>query len=220
MNLNYKLVVPIAILVLAVIAGSGYYLYSQNQKSPSGQNPPSAQEEVKGLVSEVGKLIDLPTGEDPTVATVTDIEKLKDQPFFANAKNGDKVLIYTQAKKAILYDPNSKKILEVAPVNIGSDSAKASIKVVLRNGTKTTGLTTKYEPEVKKSLPDAQVIVKENASNDSFDRTVVVVLNRSYSDQAQKLAKDLKGAIESLPAGESNPKEGDILVILGKEKAS
>lgn len=49
-----------------------------------------------------------------------DPEKLRDQPFFANAQRGDKVLIYANAKKAILYNPPSNKIIEVAPVNIGN----------------------------------------------------------------------------------------------------
>ncbi|OGN17447.1 MAG: hypothetical protein A3F48_04405 [Candidatus Yanofskybacteria bacterium RIFCSPHIGHO2_12_FULL_41_9] len=62
----------------------------------------------------------LPTDEQPTVATVTDLEALKGQPFFLNAKIGYKVLIYTKAKKAILYDPQARKIVEVAPINLGN----------------------------------------------------------------------------------------------------
>ena len=33
-------------------------------------------------------------------------------------KNGDKVLIYSQAGKAYLYDPVINKLLEVAPINL------------------------------------------------------------------------------------------------------
>ncbi|MBP9669332.1 MAG: hypothetical protein KBE09_03515 [Candidatus Pacebacteria bacterium] len=72
--------------------------------------------QVDDLVAEVGRLIVLPENEVPTVATVTEPEKLKDQLFFANAKMGDKVLLYTEAKKAYLYDPVAKKLIEVAPI--------------------------------------------------------------------------------------------------------
>ncbi len=83
----------------------------------------------------MGRLITLPEGEEPTVATITDIEKLKDQTFFQKAKNGDKVIIYTNAKKAILYDPIARKIIDVAPVNIGTPSASAAqARIALRNG--------------------------------------------------------------------------------------
>ena len=72
--------------------------------------------QVDDLVAEVGRLIVLPENEVPTVATVTEPEKLKDQLFFANAKAGHKVLLYTEAKKAYLYDPVAKKLIEVAPI--------------------------------------------------------------------------------------------------------
>ena len=119
-------------IILGVLfAGSlGMSLYYYRQYTALYQtSPQSAQDEAKKLVAEVGRLIILPTDEQPTVATVADPAQLKDQLFFANAKTGDKVLIYTNAKKAILYNPTEGKIVEVAPVSIGeapAGSPKAS----------------------------------------------------------------------------------------------
>jgi len=106
-------------ILLLIFAGVAVYFYLQF--SEIKKNPQKvALAETEALVNRVSKLIVLPEGETPTVATVTDPERLKDQPFFAKAKKGDKVLIYTDAKKAILYDPVANKIMEVAPVNIGT----------------------------------------------------------------------------------------------------
>jgi hypothetical protein len=55
-----------------------------------------------------------------TMATILDPAELADQPFFMSAQKGDKVLLYTNAKKAILYSPSQNKIVDVAPVNLGS----------------------------------------------------------------------------------------------------
>ncbi len=76
----------------------------------------AAEIEISTLIERIGKLIVLPQDEEPTVATVSDPEKLKDQVFFANAQVGDKVLIYTKARKAYLYDPEGDILLEVAPI--------------------------------------------------------------------------------------------------------
>ena len=84
----------------------------------------AAEEEVKSLVVNVSKLIVLPTDELPTVATVTDPEKLVGQPFFVNAKIGDKLLIYTGARKAVLYRPDANLIIEVAPLVIGAQAGQ------------------------------------------------------------------------------------------------
>lgn len=110
------------IIFLVISTGAAYYFYSQ-LTSVTGKPNQDARAEVKALVAKVGQLILLPDGEDPTVATVVDPERLKDQPFFAKTKKGDKVLIYTGAKKAVLYNPESNKIIEVAPVSIGNPPA-------------------------------------------------------------------------------------------------
>jgi uncharacterized protein YneF (UPF0154 family) len=115
-----KKLLPILIIVLLVILSlTTIYFYQKYQNAKKLLSNPTQvnKEEVKSLLAKVGKLIDLPK-EEPTVATVTDKEKLKDQAFFANAKNGDKVIIYMKAKTAILYDPVSNKIRSVSPLNI------------------------------------------------------------------------------------------------------
>lgn len=110
-----KIVVLIIAVVAVVLAG---YFYSQLRML---KNNPQAvpQQETEALVEKISKLIVLPLGETPTVATVSDPEALKDQAFFVQAQKGDKVLIYAQAKKAVLYSVSLNKILEMAPLNIG-----------------------------------------------------------------------------------------------------
>lgn len=111
----------LVMLAGAVVFSLGTTFYFYSEYSTLKQDPDKvAQEEVAKLVAQVGKLIVLPERETPTLATVTDLDKLKDQPFFAKAKTGDKVLIYANAKKAILYNPELNKIVEVAPIDIGN----------------------------------------------------------------------------------------------------
>lgn len=74
----------------------------------------------------VGKLLTLPTDEQPTVATVQDKEKLKDQPFFKDAQNGDKLLIYTKAQKAIIYREEGNKLINVGPVTLDTQAPAAN----------------------------------------------------------------------------------------------
>lgn len=103
-------------VIMAGVAGYFYWQYNKVRKNPNV----AAQQEVDALVARVSQLIVLPTDEVPTIATVSDPEKLKDQAFFKSAQAGYKVLIYTKAKKAVLYDPVANKIVEVAPLSIGN----------------------------------------------------------------------------------------------------
>lgn len=110
----------LALLVIAV--GTGAYFYQKAAETSKEQ----AALELDAIVARVGRLMILPEGETPTLATVSDPEKLKGQPFFARAQKGDVVLIYAATRKAILYNPMLDKIVEIAPVNAGGASEQTN----------------------------------------------------------------------------------------------
>lgn len=109
------------VLVIIIIALS-YFAFSLNKQLNDLKTNPQkmSQDELKGVLDQVGKLMVLPAGEQPTLATIANLAPLKDQPFFANAKVGDKLLLYTSSRKAILFSPTDNKIIEVAPINVGA----------------------------------------------------------------------------------------------------
>ena len=210
----------LSVITIASLAGAAYFYLQYQQTQIALKNPTlAAQQEAANLVSRVSKLIDLPSDENPQIATVSDISQLKGQPFFGNAKNGDKVLIYTKAKKAILYDPLADKIIEVGPVNIGTSSASpaAPVKVALYNGTTTTGLTTTAENFLTSKFTNVTIVTKTNAAKADYTKTLVVDLSGTHSDAAKQIATAENGQVVSqVPNGEEKPSDVDILVILGK----
>lgn len=117
---NYGFVVLLAITVAS--SGTALYFYNKSE-TLQGNSQAVVQQESKTLVAQIGRLIVLPD-EEPTIATVSDPDVLKNQPFFAKAKKGDRVLLYANAKKAILYDPVNDKIIEVAPIVIGAPASQ------------------------------------------------------------------------------------------------
>lgn len=217
--------ISIAIIIIISIAASVYFylqyqVVKQQLSNPSGYS----QQESKVLLEKLGKIMDLPTDEVPQIATVSDSEKLRNQPFFSKAKNGDKVIIYSIAKKAILYDPVANKIIEVAPVNIGTSSAtttSSTVKVALYNGTDTVGLTQTAEKTLKSNVTEIEVVLRDNAKNKDYEKTLIVDLNGNNNVSANLVANTLNGEISKFPEGETKPiapgnGDVDILVILGK----
>jgi hypothetical protein len=115
------------ILLLGLIGTSMstvyFYTKSKSSLTQKVESVPSSDDLSKDpvkMVEAVSKLILLPAGEEPTIATVSDPSKLIEQPFFTDAKVGDKVLIYQNARKAFLYRPSENRLIEVAPINVGA----------------------------------------------------------------------------------------------------
>lgn len=113
---NAKVVLAFVVLLLAVIASAGaaFYFYQQYKKTSGLQ----VREEIARYEKVISSIIELPKDDTPQLATVTDKTKLQQQPFFAKAENGDKVLIYLKSQKAILFRPSTGKIIEIAPITI------------------------------------------------------------------------------------------------------
>lgn len=124
------IIVIVVVFLFLSFAGFGIFKYIQLEKelndlkaSPDKMQE-VVQEDQKAILEKVSKLMVLPQDEVPTVATVTDITLVRDQPFFASAQNGDKVIIFTKAKKAILYRPSTNKIINFSSINIATESAQ------------------------------------------------------------------------------------------------
>jgi len=130
----------IVVLVMLVLIGTAYYFFSQYKKTQLLLNNPTlaAKEEVKKITDQLSKLMELPAKEEPIVVTVLDKKKLTGQDFFKRAENGDKVIVYSVSKKAILFRPSINKIIEVAPLNLGDTNQP--VKIALYNGTTTVGM--------------------------------------------------------------------------------
>ncbi|MGH9857147.1 MAG: hypothetical protein ACRD4B_04810, partial [Acidobacteriota bacterium] len=156
-KLVLSLVVALVLIGAAVGVGFLYKAYTdQKERADRLTNPTeAAKEETRLLIEKVGSLTELPNDE-PTIATVRDVTKLQDQSFFQNAQNGDKVLIFTQAKKAVLYRPSTEKIIEIAPVNLGSGEAQ--------------GTETESKPKTETKKPEEHLRVSHLSAEAIFYR--------------------------------------------------
>lgn len=119
------------IVVIVLLAGLSIFFFVQYQDARDNPTAKStaakAEKDTKDAVSRVGKLMNLPKGETPVLATVQDKEKLNDQPFFDAAKNGDQLLIYSAAKQAIIYRESTNKIINVGPIAIDAQAPETTV---------------------------------------------------------------------------------------------
>ncbi|NTU66873.1 MAG: LytR C-terminal domain-containing protein [Candidatus Moranbacteria bacterium] len=219
----------LTILILVGLAGTSIYYFRQYKKIK--ENPNSiAQEETKAITEKLSKIMDLPQGEDPTLATVSDRDKLKEQEFFKNAENGDKILIYAGAKQAILYRPVANKIIQVAPLIMDQNTqgttsqesrseavnTQEPLRVMIQNGTKIAGLANDMEKKLT-SIDGINVVSKGNSQKNDYTKTLVIDLTQNNSEVAKKISQAIGGEVGSLPDGEGKPDNTDILIIAGKK---
>lgn len=225
----------ILFVLFAGAVGAAIYFYLQTKQAPA-VGAVAEVKEAEQIREEIGRLMELPA-EVPTLATVTDKSKLASQPFFQKAENGDKILFFTGEKKAILYRPSTKKIVDVTTINISDNKAVAqpatetaalaeadaakeapvTVTAALYNGSAKIGVTNKLEDEVVAAFPEVVVEKKEKAAKDDYTGNLVIDLSGKQAELAKKLADSIAGTLaDALPDGEINPGT-DLLVIVGNK---
>lgn len=110
---------------IVIISGGTYQLLhtvvfkGEPEVAPAQQA--SQLSEAEQLHQKLRQTLDLPE-ETPNLATVQDVSKVKDQLFFQRAQNGDKVLLYVKAGRAVLYRPTTGKVINLAPINSDTET--------------------------------------------------------------------------------------------------
>lgn len=203
-----------AILIALVIAAAGVgfgvsqYNEAQKLKTPAGAQKVKDDED-NSLKAKVAILMQLPN-EKPTVATV-DITKVKGQAFFKDAKNGDKVLIFAAARKAVIYRESTNKIINAGPIAVTSDQQAAQNVSVLASLNGSSSDATGKLANVK------EITVTEAKATKNYSKTEVVDVSGSNGAKAQEIATALGGEVApSVPTGETAP-DGAAIVVFVKQ---
>lgn len=99
-------------LFLLGIAGFVFNLFTKKDNTPTTLS----SEEQTTILEKVSSIMLVPD-EEPYIFTITDVDTLlKDQKFFAGAKNGDVLFIFPNASKAVIYSPERNVIVNSGPL--------------------------------------------------------------------------------------------------------
>lgn len=218
------------ILLLGVVVVSWAYQTDLDRQLVQGRKAQTKEQEVQSTIARVATLMTLPSDEEPVIATILDAETLAaEQPFYQGVQNGDKLLVYPKAGKAILYAVESHKILNAGPVyfqggelspTTTNPAAQMKVSVEIRNGGTTTGLANATRDQLMKEDVNQvlSVLKTGNAVRSDYSETLVVDLsNGIVSSQAlQAIAQRLNAKTTNvLPIGEASS-SAQVVIILGK----
>lgn len=215
----------VVVLGLMGFAGWSFLKYQQTKTQVDQLSNPEAQQEAiakerEEVLAKVGKLMILPEDEEPTIATVTDAEVLAQyQPFFRKASDGDKVIIYVQSGKSIIYSPDKNIIVNVGTISVqGNNALKLDTENPLNVEIRTGGASQERVDVLIEQL--GKVVNVSNvmeAANQDYQGPVIVALtdDEVRLQQAQIFAANLGVQLTTeLPVGEA-PSDAEVVVIVG-----
>lgn len=117
-----KIKVALGVVMVLLL---GYYMLSDSKttvtNTAAGESTEQAAADLAEVVASVGRHMSLPGDDEPVLAEVTDADALKaQQAFFADAVNGDKLLLFPKSLKAIIYSPSRDLIINAGPIEQGA----------------------------------------------------------------------------------------------------
>jgi hypothetical protein len=227
------------VVVLAIVLVTAGILSLKHKLTKSGgpaENVPGqevSQDEINSLIAKVGTHIYMKTDEQPTVATIQDVEMLRAQNlgFYRDAENGDRLLVWSD--KAVLYSPTKDRVLSMIPVNFaqqGSSPAQETptetatttapepetATIEVRNGSPTAGRGRLMVDKLK-SAGLTDVLAATDARVKTYAKTVIIVASDKELPQTVAAIQAATGAEVISAPTEEGTLRGDIVVIVGAD---
>lgn len=113
---SIKLIGSIVVVVAVIVLG----LFMSRRVTPQKVEALN----VDRLMQSVARLMVVPN-ETPIIATINDADVLtKEQLFYSGSKNGDKLIIFPQAQKAVIYSPGRNVIVNSGPFVVNSGTSQ------------------------------------------------------------------------------------------------
>jgi len=225
-KLSFKTILRVVVVLgLMGFAVWSFLKYQQAQEAVKKLSSPEVQQEAVAkerseILAKVSKLMLLPEGEEPTIATVTDAEVLAQyQPFFRNATNGDQVIIYVKSGKSIIYSPEKNIIVNVGTISVQGNNVpkldtENKLQVEIRNGGATQERVDLLAEQLGKVV---NITAVKSAAKKDYQGPVIVALTTDEArlEQAKIFAANLGVQLTStLPVGEASS-EAEVVVIMG-----
>lgn len=245
------LAVVVPTLAASVMASFFYFKWQQASSSTPDditETQEESQEEIDKIVEKVGRLILLPEGETPTLVTIDDKDSITENlVFFRDAENGDKVLVYRQAKLAFLYRPSADKLINASSVNVtsGEDAdgtsadgsaadssgatssadldsaltAEQTFRLAVRNSTSQSGLASSFRSQLLTDFANrfSEVVSGDATGQETLSKSLLIVKNDQAAALADELSTQYSLDIGSLPAGEGEFDQ-DLMIVLGNDR--
>lgn len=161
------------------------------------------------IITSVNKVLKIEGDGNPAILTINDKTKANQaQPFLDIAEEGDKVLLYYKAKKAVLYRPSGNQIIREGSFT------PPSAKIFIRKGTNDDDKIKNVESKLEQ-VNEVELISQDSSPRQDYEGVTLVSVTDRYDDKLQELEKIFGVEAQRLPAGESFP-EADILIIVGR----
>lgn len=197
-----KVLIALNVVVVVALGFSTVYLFREN-RDLNDQLTLSTEEKNRRLVQEINEVYDLPEGEEPVVAIVTDPEEFKAQyTAFDNAEEGDYLLFYRKARLNVLYRQDEKRVVKTAdvvvPISVelvGSQAAIDAAEERLAGFGNQVAITTRVD--------------------ESITQAFVFDIDGDQTEEAQSIADQLGYAVGStLPSALTPADQTEIIIAV------
>lgn len=208
--------VLIGLLIAIILSLAGFALYTNAQYQALKKNPSVASEDTnKAILSRLGKIMKLPDDETPQIAAVSDKSKLASDVFFKDADNGDYLIVYSKARRIIVFRDSKNQIINQGPFTINT---AGKVKVGLVQASSSAAAVQTVQQQIKDKLGDTLGVIDiaDTKAKGTYRKTQVVDLTGGQrTDQAKTIASAVGGeVITKMPEGEAIPQDTEVVVFV------